>query len=39
MLHLFTFELSTDHRLLMVSLQKEGGGSEQINHKRHASSA
>lgn len=40
MLYLFTFELSTDDPLLMASLQKEGGGgSEQINHKRHASSA
>lgn len=39
MLYLFTFELSTDHHLLMVSLQKGGGGSVQINHKRHASSA
>lgn len=39
MLYLFTFELSTDHRLLIVSLLKKGGGSEQINHERHASSA
>lgn len=39
MLYLFTFELSTDNRLLMVSLQKESGGSEQINHKRPTSSA
>lgn len=40
MLYLFTFELSSDDPLLMASLQKEGGGGrEQMNHKRHASSA